>query len=228
MTQTERNALVRTYPVLASLSDTLREGLADAARHTTAPAGRILFDEGEPATHYPLLLSGCIRVSKKGSGGDEALLYRLRRGEGCAVTAVTLLGETVFSATGISESEVSLYALPRALFLQLVLQAPTFRSFVFKGLSSRMAQLMALVDEVTFRGISQRLAVRLLEPTQPLDVTHQMLADDLGTRREVVSRILETLQQAGFVRLGRGHIEILDRQGLEGLHGARDPDPLAT
>jgi CRP/FNR family transcriptional regulator len=78
---------------------------------------------------------------------------------------------------------------------------------------------MALVDDVAFRRVDQRLASRLLLQRQA-DTTHQMLADELGTSREVVSRILETFQQSGMIRLGRKRIEILDRNALDRLHRA--------
>jgi len=81
-----------------------------------------------------------------------------------------------------------------------------------------MSDLMALVDDVAFHGVAQRLAARLLQHTRPVEVTHQTLADELGTRREVVSRILEACQRAGLVRLGRKRIEILDASALGGLH----------
>jgi CRP/FNR family transcriptional regulator len=96
----------------------------------------------------------------------------------------------------------------------MILRAPAFRVFVFQYLSARMAHLMALIDDVAFRRVDQRLASRLLNDTETLAVTHQMLADELGTTREVVSRTLEAFQESGFLRLGRKRIEVLDRTAL--------------
>ena len=81
-----------------------------------------------------------------------------------------------------------------------------------------MAHVMALVEDVAFRRVDQRLASRLLLRAEPDTTTHQMLADELGTSREVVSRILETFQQSGMIRLGRKRIEILDRNALDRFH----------
>jgi CRP/FNR family transcriptional regulator len=100
----------------------------------------------------------------------------------------------------------------------MVLESPAFRVFVFNSLSQRMAHLMALVDDVAFRRVDQRLASRLLLHRQSEATTHQMLADELGTSREVVSRILESFQQSGMIRLGRKRIEILNRVALDRLH----------
>jgi CRP/FNR family transcriptional regulator len=202
------------YPVLDAVSAELLAQVEATATHTQAQAGQVLFDEGEAATHYPLLVEGKVRVSKRGPDGDELLLYHLAPGQSCALTAVTLLGDASYTATGTVESAVRLYALPRRVFMALVLEAPAFRVFVFSAVSRRLAQMMALVDEVTFKGIAQRLAIRLLKPPQPIEATHQTLADDLGTSREVVSRILERFQRAGLVRLGRGRIAVVDARAL--------------
>jgi CRP/FNR family transcriptional regulator len=104
------------------------------------------------------------------------------------------------------------------VFLEMVLESPAFRVFVFNSLSQRLAHLMSLVDDVAFRRVDQRLASRLLLQRQADVTTHQMLADELGTSREVVSRILETFQQSGMIRLGRKRIDILDRNALDRLH----------
>jgi CRP/FNR family transcriptional regulator len=81
-----------------------------------------------------------------------------------------------------------------------------------------MTHLMALIDEVAFRRVDQRLAWRLLLHREPITATHQMLADELGTTREAVSRTLEAFQQSGMLRLGRKRIEILDRNALDRVH----------
>src|SRR6185436_18738131 len=99
-----------------------------------------------------------------------------------------------------------------------VLLSPAFRAFVFKAASRRMGHLLALFDDVAFRRVDQRLASRLLLGPEPIAATHQMLADELGTSREVVSRILETFQQSGMIKLGRKRIEIVDRNALDRLH----------
>ena len=131
---------------------------------------------------------------------------------------MTLLGEVSYPAIGTAETELVLFAVPRSVFLEIVLESPAFRVFVFNALSQRLAHLMALVDDVAFRRVDQRLASRLLLQREPDATTHQMLADELGTSREVVSRILETFQHAGMIRLGRKRIEILDRNALDRLH----------
>jgi CRP/FNR family transcriptional regulator len=198
------------------------EALAAAVQ---VPAGQRVFGDGRPATSYPFLIEGIVRVSGTSPDGHEVLLYRLGPGESCGITVVALLGEAPYPATGTAETKVRLIGIPRRLFLEMVLESSPFRGFVFNALSHRMAQLMALVDDVVFRRVDQRLASLLLLHPRPIAKTHQMLADELGTSREVISRILETFQQSGMIRLGRKRIEILDRNALEGIQGRLTETP---
>jgi CRP/FNR family transcriptional regulator, anaerobic regulatory protein len=220
MTRTERDRLMKCYPVLASLPADLYRQVEREIRLAQAPAGRQLFDEGSPCTHFPLLVDGVIRATKASPEGHEILLYRLNPGESCVITVVALLGGTSYPARASAETDLEFYGLPRSLFLELILQSPPFRAFVFQFLSQRMAHLMTLIDDVAFRRVDQRLASRLLLHREPLTLTHQMLADELGTTREVVSRTLESFQDSGMLRLGRKRIEILDRPALGRIHRA--------
>jgi len=218
MNRIDRDNVLRCYPVLRELPPELLQKLDLNAQPLTAPAGRRLFDEGAPCTHFPLLIEGVIRATKSGPDGHEILLYRLNPGESCVITVVALLGESPYPAIGAAETDLKFYAIPRNLFLEFVLKSPAFRLFVFEFLSRRMAHLMALIDDVAFRRVDQRLASRLLMHEKPIAATHQMLADELGTTREVVSRTLESFKEEGMLRLGRRRIEILDRDALARVH----------
>jgi CRP/FNR family transcriptional regulator len=201
--------------VLRELPEPLLKKVETTAKPVQAPAGQRLFSDGSPSTFYPLLIDGIIRVSKVSPEGHEILLYRLNPGESCVITVVTLLGDVSSPAIGTAETDVALLAVPRSVFLEMILESPPFRIFVFNALSHRIAHVMALVDDVAFRRVDQRLASRLLLHRDPDATTHQMLADELGTSREVVSRILESFQHSGMIRLGRKRIEILNRSALD-------------
>ncbi len=220
MNRVDRERMLLSYPVLGELPPNLLQKVEQEAKLLQAPAGRQLFEEGSPCIAFPLLVDGTIRATKCGPDGHEILLYRLNPGETCVITVVALLGETPYPARGAAETDLTIYGIPRNLFLELVLQSPPFRLFVFRFLSQRMAHLMALIDDVAFRRVDQRLASRLLLHREPITVTHQMLADELGTTREVISRTLEAFQDSGMLALGRKRIEILDRRALQQVHGA--------
>jgi len=220
MTTTDRERLLRCYPVLEQLSPDLLKRVEQESRLMKAPAGQELFHEGTPCTAYPMLIDGTIRASKSGPDAHEILLYRLNPGETCVITVVALLGGTPYPARGEAETDLTFFTVPRALFLDLVLNSPPFRTFVFQFLSIRMAHLMTLIDDIAFRRVDQRLASHLLLHPEPISLTHQKLADALGTTREVVSRILESFQESGMLRLGRKRIEILNRNALQRVHQA--------
>lgn len=222
MTDHLRDQILRCYPVLKQLSGDLLSEVERQATRVQAQPGQPLFEEGAPCSHFPLLVDGVIRAMKCGPDGHEILLYQLHPGESCVITVVALLGETAYPARATAETDLTLYGVPRSLFLELILQSAPFRLFVFEFLSRRMAHLMALIDDVAFRRLDQRLASRLLVHREPIAVTHQMLADELGTTREVVSRTLETFQESGLLRLGRKKIEILDRDALSRIHRAEE------
>lgn len=215
MNRTDRARLLQVYPVLRELPPGLLARVEDTGEVVRQRAGQQVFSEGARCTHYPFLLEGTVRASKSGPEGQQILLYRLDPGESCVITVVALLADAPYPATATAETALVHYRVPQSLFLELVLESPAFRVFVFEFLSRRLAHLMALLDDLAFRRVDQRLASRLILGRPRLASTHQMLADDLGTSREVVSRILETFQRSGMIRLGRKQIEIVDRKALD-------------
>ncbi|MEZ5615682.1 MAG: Crp/Fnr family transcriptional regulator [Rhodocyclaceae bacterium] len=201
------------YPVLAELPPQLREGIAAAAQAVTVPAGATLFDERQPCQGFPFVLAGAIRVAKVAANGRELPLYRVTPGETCIITSSCLLGNVPYNARGTTESETVLVLLPHGLFDALLAQAP-FRNFIFTLFAERMADLMRLVEEVAFRKLDQRLAALLLGKGRVVHATHQQLADELGSVREMVSRLLKGFAEQDLVALGREQIEIRDAAGL--------------
>jgi len=201
------------YPVLAELPPGLREQIVAAAQAVTVPAGATLFDERQPCQGFPFVLAGAIRVAKVAANGRELPLYRVTPGETCIITSSCLLGNVPYNARGTTESETVLVLLPQGLFNELLAQAP-FRNFIFNLFAERMADLMRLDEEVAFRKLDQRLAALLLGKGRVVHATHQQLADELGSVREMISRLLKGFAELGLVALGREQIEIRDAAGL--------------
>ncbi|MFZ5483673.1 MAG: Crp/Fnr family transcriptional regulator [Pseudomonadota bacterium] len=207
-------SLIEQCPTLACLAPAERTRVAQAAMTMSAPAGVTLFDIGQACQALPLVLSGSIRVFKRAENGREISLYRVRPGELCLVTVGCLLGSDAYPATGVSESEIRAIALPRALFLHLTESHPPFRQAVFHLFSERLTGLMQLVEEITFRKLDQRLATLLAARAPLVQDSHQQLADELGSVREIVSRLLKQFEEHGWLRLGRSRIEVLDAEAL--------------
>ena len=201
------------YPVLAELPPGLREQIVAAAQAVTVPAGATLFDERQPCQGFPFVLAGAIRVAKVAANGRELPLYRVTPGETCIITSSCLLGNVPYNARGTTESETVLVLLPQGLFNELLAQAP-FRNFIFNLFAERMADLMRLVEEVAFRKLDTRLARLLVQRGPVVNATHQNLADELGSVRVFVSRLLRNFEVSGWVRLERERISVVDPKAL--------------
>jgi CRP/FNR family transcriptional regulator len=210
--------LAALYPVVDKLPASLRERLIEALIPMTAPVGTVLFDERQSCQGFPFVLSGSIRVLKLAANGRELPLYKVLPGESCIITSSCLLGRSDYNARGLAEAETQLVMLPRPSFDELMGEA-VFRNFVFDLFAERIAELMQLIEEVAFQKLDQRLANLLLGKGRQLHTTHQQLADELGSVREMVSRLLKGFADQGLVRLGREQIEILDPAGLRRIAG---------
>jgi CRP/FNR family transcriptional regulator len=210
--------LVALYPVLDSVDAKLRRRVLEQLQTVEVPDGTVLFDEAQPCNGFPFLLTGAVRVVKAAANGRELPLYRVLPGETCIISSSCLLGHVAYNARGIAEGTTTLVPLPRPLFDEL-LAAATFRDYIFKLFSERVADLMQLVEEVAFKKLDQRLAALLLGKGRVVHATHQHLADELGSVREIVSRLLKGFAAQRLVALGREQIEILDPAGLRALSG---------
>lgn len=211
-----RENLLKLYPALADLSATDFAALLDPGRQMTLPAGSQIFAEHQPCQGFPLVVEGSIKVLKQAPSGRELLLYRVRPGGSCIITSSCLLGHTDYNARGIAESPLTLLAVPVPLFSRLMREHTPFRDFVFHLFAERISELMQLVEEVAFARLDQRLAKALLaREAATLNLTHQQLADELGSVREIVSRLLKGFAAQGLVSLGREQVKITDRDGLQ-------------
>ena len=214
LNQSEIDALVELYPVLSQLTGAERDALRRELQPARIPAGTVLFDLDSPCSLFLLLAAGTVRVVKPARSGREIVLYRLEPGDSCILTVSCLLGESSYPARGVAETDVAGYILTRPFFHSLLAESEPFRAFVFRYFAARISDLMQLVEEVTFGALDQRLASLLVTQGPVLDVTHQQIADELGTVREVVSRRLKVLELQGLVRLKRGQVEVLDLKRL--------------
>ena len=148
------------------------------------------------------------------------MLYRVHAGESCVLTTACLLAYEDYSAEGIAETDVRAVAIPKSVFDDLVSQSVNFRNFIFTAYSKRITDLFIVVEEIAFGRLDIRLAQKLLELAQDSNHvmrTHQQLAAELGTAREVVSRQLQEFHRRGWIEQSRGDIEILARDNIARL-----------
>ncbi|MFO1198157.1 MAG: Crp/Fnr family transcriptional regulator [Burkholderiaceae bacterium] len=212
-------ALISLYPSLSALpADRLAADLR-ALGEIDVPDRTTLFRETEPCVGFPMVLEGQVRVARGSPDGRELELYRVHPGEICIVSTGCLLGSTPMNAHGTTQGRTRLLVVDRATLLGWTAAEP-FRTFLLGLLADRMADLMALVEAVAFQRMDRRLAAALLGRGRLIRSTHQQLADDLGTAREMVSRLLKRFEEQGWVALGREQIEILDAGALRGITDA--------
>lgn len=208
--------LAATFPTLAKAPAATLERIARASIHRKVPPGTVMFSEHSPCAGFPLVLTGTIRVLQRYPNGRELQLYRVKPGESCLLSGSCLLGAAEYDATGIAETEVDLLILPPAEFHALIAEDETFRRHVFGLFGERLSALMQVVEAIAYQKLDQRLAALLVNraPDGEINATHQALADELGSVREIVSRLLRSFEDRGWVDLGRERIRILDRAAL--------------
>ena len=208
---------IEKFPGLSQLETDLREKLVARSRVVDVPEGTVIFGPGVAPENLLLLLDGTVRVQQVSEGGREIVLYRVHAGESCVLTTACLLAYEDYSAEGIAESNVQAVAIPRTVFEDLIRDSSVFRRFVFTAYSKRITDLFVVIEEIAFRRVDIRLAQKLLELGAEgghVRLTHQQLATELGTAREVVSRQLQEFQRRGWVHSGRGDVDLLDQASL--------------
>ena len=203
------------FPPLNALEASARELLAKHSKIVEAPIGTVGYREGGACGAYVMRLAGQSRVYKMSASGREILLYRVGAGETCVITTTCLLGNSNYPASTIVEEAITDVIIPSNAFNQLMIDSKVFRTFVMTNYGALISDLIVLLDEVAFHSLDARLAKLLLDAgDKEINRTHQQIADELGTAREVVSRQLKRFEQKGWVALGRGHVEVNDKAAL--------------
>lgn len=205
---------------LSQLNDATQKILDRDATIRDIKQGTVLFGPGTAPDQLLFLIDGLIRVQQVSPSGREIVLFRVNAGESCVLTTACLLAYEDYLAEGIAETDITVAAVPRATFEDLLSTSSEFRHFVFTAYSRRVTELFQLIQEVTFTKIDIRLAQKLLEfskDNEISNVTHQGLATELGSVREVISRQLQEFQRRSWIKLSRGHIVIEDRPALQQL-----------
>ena len=183
----------------------------------TVPAGAKVFETGAPCGAFLMVLHGSVRVQMIGETGREIVLYRVENGQSCILTTACLLSNEAYNAEAITETETTAIALPVSAFNQLLAQSAEFREAVFANYGQRISNLVLLVEEVAFGRIDVRLAQFINQHHDGQNIlkkTHQELAVELGTAREVISRQLKDFEKKSWIKLSRGQLEITDKSAF--------------
>lgn len=205
-------ALAAAFPFLRE-----DEGLANefraAAVERTLPPGLRVCGEGDRCDGLPLVIQGVLRVHKASESGRDVTLYRIGPGESCILTASCILNESPFPASAVTETPVVAALLPPGRVRAWMDRYPAWRGFVLGLVTRRLAEVIGVVESVAFERLDRRIARLLLERAAGgpvVRMTHQAIADELGSSREVVTRLLRELEAEGLLQTGRGVLRLLD------------------
>mgnify|MGYP001591635016 FL=1 len=216
MSDALRMRVSERVPALAEAGDELLQPLLDSARIVSLDREKFVFHAGDFCGAFLILLDGNVRVQLTAANGREVTLYRIGPGGSCILTTSCLLGREHYPAEAIAESDIEALAIPATSFESALERSDEFRRFVFDGFSSRLTNVILRIEQIVFTSVDARLASALLrlDDANRHNVTHQEIAVELGTAREVVSRHLKRFEAEGWVRLGRGSIAVTDRARL--------------
>ncbi|MBI5696019.1 MAG: Crp/Fnr family transcriptional regulator [Nitrospirae bacterium] len=210
---TPASEFLEGFPVFREAPGSLVAEVLASSTRKSFPAGLRLYSEGDSCHGIAFLLSGEIRVYKSGESGREITLYEIGVGETCILNASCILSGRYYPANAVAVEGGSMLLVPSAEFRRLVAKYAEMRTFVFDLLSQRLTSVMELIEEVAFGRLDERLMEYLTEKSEDgmLRATHQKIASDLGTSREVVSRILKEFERKGSLTLSRNLVTINTR-----------------
>ncbi|HBR03944.1 MAG TPA: Crp/Fnr family transcriptional regulator [Ruminiclostridium sp.] len=207
--------LKKAFPFVNELDG--KHEFFDSLYYQKIEPGMVILDESHKCTGVILMLSGVIRIYKLSDEGREITLYRIGRGETCTLTLACLLGigEVPFPVAASAEQLSEAVFVPAEIFKKLFYSVPSIQKFFFMSLSAKFYSVLNLLENITFKRTSERLMDFLITKTAggtyPLYSTHEAIGAELGTAREVVSRLLKEMESNGIVTLSRGKITLLDK-----------------
>jgi len=209
-----------TYPELANIIDPLWVETIGNARMITVEPATTLFNGNNDCNNFMLIIEGTIRIYQAAEDGREITLYRIGAGELCVLSLKSLLKKQSFNAIATTESTVKALIINSENFKTMLNKIEDFRDFVLTTLTERLCETIYLIQDTAFNHLNMRLACMLgslFERNQgsSLKITHQELAFELGTTREVISRILKEFERQQCVQLSRGQIKLASAKGLE-------------
>lgn len=214
------NTILRLFPKLNDAISKDGINILEQSQQITIPEGTTLFHQGDECMNYLLVIAGSVKVFTRAENGREIVLYHITSGGSCVLTTSCLISSEDYPAEGVTETDIVALAIPKPVFEQYMGESKSFRKQVFHSYGDRLIKLITLVEEISFAKLDIRLAKYLLENgsvNTPIRTTHQALATELGSAREVISRQLKEFEKKGWVQLNRGKIEIRNHDALSSL-----------
>ncbi len=212
--ETYQNLIENDLSFLNVSDESLVNKILQHTSIVSLPKDTLIFDEGSTTNNLAIIISGKVRVYKLAESGREITIYRINKGESCILTISSILSNLTYPARAVVEEDVEALVVPSDVFKELVNKDESWRNFTFGLMNTRFANVITVVEEIAFRRMDERILEFLFDKFNSsgneLNITHQEIAYELGTYREVVSRILKDFEKSGMVELARNKINILN------------------
>ena len=181
--------------------------------------GELIPKKSESCFGIIFVKKGSLRVHIISEDGRDVTLYRIRDGEMCTLSSSCVLDAITFEVHIEAEENTEIINVPSNIFKRIMEENIYVKAFMYEGIAARFSDVMWIMQQILFAGIDKRIAVFLIKESEEIGkdkikITHEQLAKYIGSAREVVSRMLKYFEQEGFVSLGRGSIEIVDKNEL--------------
>lgn len=192
----------------------LLEELETKANRISVKANEIILDIGQTVRVIPMILSGAIRITRMDDDGRELLLYYVTSNESCAMTFTCCMEHHPSEIKAVAEEDVELLAIPISVMDEWMVKYPTWKSFVMNTIRTRFNELLKTIDQVAFQKLDERLIHYLKEKSKAIsssliNLSHEQIADEMGTSRVVISRLLKKLENDKKLLLYRHQIKLL-------------------
>jgi len=213
------------FPIWDRLTDAQQSALASAAVLSRVKKGEIVHNGELRCTGVLLVQTGQLRAYILSDEGREITLYRLFDRDLCMLSASCMVNSLQFDITIAAEKDSAVWIIDPGVYKMLMQESAAMANFTNELMATRFSEVMWLVEQIMWKSMDKRVAAFLLEEsaiegTSQLKITHEEIANHLGTHREVVTRMLRYFQGEGMVKLTRGTVEILDEEKLQLLHNA--------
>lgn len=225
----DQASILAKFSFYSGADPSIQTKIVAEARSVSLEPGAYFYHEGDRCSHFALVGSGDIRVFKTAESGHEITLYHVQDGNPCLVNMLCVFLDQPAMATAVVEAPTEAVIVSGAVFRNWIETNGAVRHFVFETMAQRLVNVMVLVEELAFHRMDERLARLLMQrfssPERSLRViaeTHEELAGELGTAREVVSRVLKEFERLGAITIARGRVELNNEEILRGLaNGSR-------
>ena len=215
-------SIANYFPVFSKLTPQQQQMVLDFTAVRTVPAGTVVHNGAMECTGFLLVRSGQLRAYTLSSEGREVTIYRLFDHDCCLFSASCIMSSLQFEVIIEAEKESEVFIIPPSVYQKLMQESLPVSQYTNDLMASRFSEVMWLMEQIMWKSFDKRLAAFLteeaaIEGTNLLKVTHEKIANHMGTAREVVTRMLRYFQGEGLVKLTRGTIEIINTAGLEAL-----------